>query len=854
MHHNRRPLTRPSPLPIDAVQAELVAAVRDTGSAVLVAPPGAGKTTRVPVALANAGLGPVVVLEPRRLAARAAARRVAEECGWTVGDEVGYHVRFERRASRRTRVLFCTEGVVLRRLQDDPFLEGVGCLVFDEFHERNLDGDLALAMARRVRAQVREDLRIVVMSATLQAEPVATFLDAPIVESAGRLHPVEMRFLPAQSRSGQRERLPEHVARAVHLAAGETQGDVLAFLPGVGEIRRTRERLVGALPSDGPQVHELYGDLAPEQQDRALRRGQGRRVVLATNVAESSVTVQGVRAVVDAGLARVPRHDPGAGLDRLELTRIDRAAADQRAGRAGREAPGLCLRLWSAADDRALAAHLEPEVRRLDLAGPVLELACWGEADPAAFPWFEAPDARALQRAQELLRRLGALDARGQATDRGRALRALPLHPRLASVVVEGRALGAARDAATAAALLAERDPFHVPRGVTLDASDSDILDRVAALDEHARSGRTSFAFGELRRGAGRQLARARDQILRRAEAGQGRAGTDPSKQASGPEEDGLLRALLAGFPDRLCRRRADDPRRGVMIGGRGVRLSPSSAVSEGELFVALDVTDQSGESLVRSASSVDRAWVAGGHTRTEVQAVFDPKSGRVVGRRRELLGELVLQEVDHPLEDAAAAEQVLLEAAREDVVRALGLDRPPLAELRARLVCLAEWRPELELPPIDDAAFTALLPSLVVGRRSFADLAQAPTADVLLGTLRHDQRAALQRDAPERIAVPSGSHLRLTYEPGRPPVLAVRIQEVFGLARTPTVAGGRVPVLLHLLAPNGRPQQVTDDLESFWRDTYHVVRKDLRGRYPKHDWPEDPSSARASARPRRRR
>lgn len=839
-----------TPLPVDEVVPELLAALRTSGAAVLVAPPGAGKTTRVPPALERAGFGPVVVLEPRRIAARAAARRVAQECGQRLGHEVGYQVRFDRCATAATRTLFCTEGIVLRRLQEDPFLEGVGCLVFDEFHERNLDADLALAMARRVQAEAREDLRILVMSATLEAEPVAAFLgDAPIVRSEGRLFPVETEFLPPLARGHQQERVEDHIARAVPIALDRCEGDVLAFLPGVGEIRRAAERVEPLLRTRGVACQVLYGDLKPEEQDAALRPGDGRRVVLATNVAESSVTVQGVRAVIDAGLARVPRQDPAIGLDRLEVERIDRAAADQRAGRAGREGPGLCLRLWSAADDRTLAPYLQPEVKRLDLAGPVLELACWGEVDPSAFPWFEPPPADALQRARDLLRELGAIDGRGRPTRRGRDASALPLHPRLAALVVEASARGVLDRGALAAAVLAERDPFRRDhRQPHRDVSDSDLLDRVQALEEHEHSRRTSFEIGELHRGAARRLLRARSQIARIA------GNPSRSRPAHEDADDALLRAILAGFRDRLCRRRPDDPERGVMVGGRGVRMGRESRVTEAELFCALDVTAGSGESLVRIASGVEREWVDGGRTRTVTEPVFDEASGRVLGRRRELLGSLVLSERDHPHNDPVETERVLLEAALREPARALALDRPEIAELRARLTCLAEWRPELELPPADEESFAKLLPMLVGGRRSFRDLAAAPVLDTFLGSLTHPQRVALDHDAPERVTVPSGSRLKLTYEPGRPPVLAVRIQEVFGLAETPTVAGGRVRVLMHLLAPNGRPQQVTEDLASFWRDAYQIVRKELRRRYPRHDWPEDPLQATPRSRPKRRR
>ncbi|MAB79306.1 MAG: ATP-dependent helicase HrpB [Planctomycetes bacterium] len=837
---------RREPLPIDEVLPELMEALRAAAAAVLVAPPGAGKTTRVPPALIDEGMGTVLVVEPRRLSARAAARRVAAERGWALGQEVGYHVRFDRKAGPRTQVLYCTDGILLRRLQDDPFLEGVGCLLFDEFHERRLGADLALAMARRVQQQVREDLRLIVTSATLEAEPVARFLGgAAIVKSEGRMFPVETHFAPPAPHGGRREPIEDHVARTVREALDVSGGDVLVFLPGVGEIRRSSRRLASVLRAGECDVCELFGDLPPGLQDAALRVGARRRVVLSTNVAESSVTVQGVRAVVDTGLARVLRNDRAVGLDRLAIERIDRAAADQRRGRAGREGAGHCWRLWSLGDDRALVPQLEAEVRRLDLAGPVLELLCWGETDPSTFPWFEPPPADMLERALALLRTLHALDEAGQPTARGRALCSLPVHPRLAAMVLEGVERGAPRRAALAAAILSERDPFRRDRHRVgkPDGTESDLCSRIFALEEFEDRRTTSFPIGELNPAAARAILRVCDQLLRLVRPGHGNE--DP---------DGLARAVFAGFPDRLCRRRPGDPERAVMVGGRGVRLSPTSAVTEAELFVAVDVSAGTNESLVRMASYVEREWIDGGRTRTEVQGVFDEKSGRAVGRRRVLLGGLVLEESDHPLHDASECERVLLEAARSDPARALLLNRPEIEQWRARVAWLAEWRSDLELPPFDEAACRALLPMVVPGCRSLADLAKAPLIKVFLGTLTHAQRSALEREAPERLKVPSGSQVRLTYEAGRPPVLAVRIQELYGLAESPTVAGGRVRVLLHLLAPNGRPQQVTDDLASFWGGAYHTVRKELRARYPKHDWPENPQTATPSSRPARRR
>lgn len=861
-------------LPIDDLLPDIVAAMTPeadsagagaeageastAGTAVLVAAPGAGKTTRVPPALEAAGLGPIVILEPRRIAARAAARRVAEEQGWRVGEEVGYHVRFDKKCGPKTRVLFCTEGILLARLQADPFLEGVGCLIFDEFHERSLDADLALAMARRVRADVRPDLGILVTSATLDPDPVSRFLGgARVLHSDGRSYPIDQRFMPPVAAaagsftgSGRTEALEEHVARGVNLALKETEGDVLVFLAGVGEIKRCAERLA-RIPKI--EIHQLFGDLDPAAQDAALREGPKRRVVLATNVAESSVTVGGVRAVVDSGEARVLRHDAGSGVDRLMVERIDRAAADQRAGRAGRLGPGLCVRLWSQIDDRTLDPFLVPEVRRLDVAAPVLELANWGESDVSAFPWFERPRPGAIEGALELLGGLGALDARGHITEKGRAMSRLPLAPRLAALVLSGRDHGVPEMAALAAALLSERDPFrrrggggHSGAG-RRDATESDVFERCVALD----GGPAGRHLDASRTGA-RQILRVRDQILRSVS---GRSGKKAPRAAS--EETGLAKALFAAFPDRLCIRRPDDAERAVMAGGKGLRMGFECGVTEAEFFVAVRLMSgrkPGDEDIVQMASGVDRSWIDGGETRVSTRPIFDAARGRVVGRRREMLGPLVLSEADHPDCPAAEAEEVLVEEALKDPVRALGLDRPEVAGVLERVRFLRANVPDLGLPDPSPEAFAKLIPQLSGGARSFADLARRPVLDVFLGSWTHQQRVGLEREAPERLRVPSGSHIRLTYDGERAPVLAVRIQEMFGLAETPRIASGRVPVLLHLLAPNGRPQQVTGDLASFWKDAYHHVRKDLRRRYPKHPWPDDPLTAPATARARRRR
>lgn len=875
-------------LPIDNALPHITAALRcgpnRTASAalnvVLRAPTGAGKTTRVPPAIAAlleelAGDDPaaprqVVMLEPRRIAARAAARRMVVEGagkGWSLGREVGYQVRFERRAGAETRILVVTEGILVRRLQADPFLSGVGAVIFDEFHERSLQADLALAMARRVQREVRPDLRLAVMSATLDPAPLAAFLgDCPTVESEGFLHSVEVAWLdptdrrlravdatPGRAHPVDISRLASHGVRRM---LERVEGDVLCFLPGVGEIHRVAEDLADEARRRDLLIAPLHGSLPPAEQDAALSPANRRRVVLATNVAETSVTLEGIEGVVDSGWARVLRFDPASGLDRLELTRISQASAAQRTGRAGRLGPGRCLRLWSEHEHRGLPPRDTPEISRVDLAGAALQLLAWGETDLTAFPWFEAPRPAALAKASALLRRLGAVGAQG-VTDFGRAMASVAAHPRLARLLAEGHRLGHPRPAALAAALLAERFPIRRRRGTgPPPPSRSDVLDAAEAVQRFADGGTRSLGLDPA---AARFVLRARDQLAAQTQ-GLSRVKVDEAADAPNAEE-AVLRALFTAFPDRLARRREAGSSRAVMVGGRGVELDESSAVRTAELFVAVELTERHGggasaEARVRRASAVDEDWLPAERVEASTEIAFDAIQQRVVALRRTRYEDLVLTEAEVPIgpDLAEPAARVLAEAAAADPDAALPVDEEPVAGFLARLRSLAEWRPELNLPHFEADELATLLPSLTLGRRSFEDLRRAPLLDVLRGLLDHRQAKALEAEAPERLEVPSGNHIRLTYEPGRPPVLAVRIQEMFGCTATPRVAGGRVPVLLHLLAPNMRPQQVTDDLASFWQNTYPEVRKELAGRYPKHPWPEDPLAAEPQRRPGRRR
>jgi ATP-dependent helicase HrpB len=852
-------MARP-PLPIDPVLPDLLAAVRDHRAAVLRAPTGAGKTTRVPPALVEggpAGSGTVVMLEPRRVAARAAARRMAAEHGSPLGDVYGYQVRFDRKAGPRTRVLVVTPGILLRLLHDNPFLEGVAGVVFDEFHERGLDSDLALGMVKLVRENVRPDLLAVVMSATIDPGPVSAYLGGcPVVDSPGRSFPVDVTYRPRRADTP----VPEATASAVRQVLGETPGDVLAFLPGLREIRQTAAELsdladVAVLP--------LHGDLPPEQQDQALQRLDRRKVVLATNVAETSVTVEGVTAVVDSGLARQMEFDASVGMDRLRLVPISRASADQRAGRAGRTQPGACVRLWDEVGHRSRPEQTEPEIRRVDVAGAVLHLLALGE-DPAGFPWLDPPRPEAVQQALRLLDQLELLRG-GKLTDLGQAAARLPVHPRLGRLLLEGQRLGVPDRAALAAALLSDRDPFdrEAGRPGPVVPTRSDVLDRVEALEAFERSKRLTSAVGTLHRGGAFAVLEARDQLARLirphppapSPAGGGgeggRPGFPPPPPAGegaggwGPD-DALLRALIAAYPDRLARRREPGSSKAVTVGGRGVRLAPSSGVTEPELFVCVDVDAGGVDSFVRLASGVDRDWLPAERITSRVEVTFDEQTERLAARKRTRFDDLVLDETHGHIADEAEAARVLAAAAAERLEKVLPPADSEAGRFRTRVRCLRGWLPDLGLPAFDAADLGELLDHLARGRRSLADIRHGPWLDLMRGQLTYEQTRALDREAPDRLEVPSGSHIRLEYAEGRPPVLAARIQELFGLAETPRVGGGRVKVLLHLLAPNGRPQQVTDDLASFWRNGYPVVRKELRGRYPKHSWPDDPLTAEA--------
>lgn len=818
------------PLPVDSIVPDIVATLAQRRSAVIVAPPGSGKTTRVPPALVES-CGTVVVLQPRRVAARLAAKRIADERGWRLGGPVGYATRFERKTSRETTLEFVTEGLLLRRLQSDPFLDGVGAVILDEIHERSLDGDLVLALLREVQRDVRDDLRVVAMSATLDPGPVAQFLDAAVFEAAGRTFPVDLRFLPRESERWIEEQAASAVRR---MLADEPEGHVLVFLPTVRSIERTRADLEGSDLGE-VDVLPLHGSLPAREQDRALDPSARRKVVLATNIAETSVTLEGARVVIDSGMALVPRFDAGSGVTTLERQRIARDAADQRAGRAGRTGPGVCLRLWTEAEDRLLAGSTVPEVRRADLAPTALQLRVWG-VEPEAFGWFERPPPGALERADHLLRLLGAVDD-GGVTELGRAMVSVPAHPRLARVLLEGAARGVEASAATAAALVEGRDIVGRDWRPGPDEDDLSCRLRLVAESELGRAGRG------VRRSALGEVRKVRDQLLRVVDRGERLAADSSLVTDAAPP---LVAALVAGYPDRVALRRGKSERY-LLASGSGAKLGRDSAARGEELVLALRL-EGSGEPWIRLALALQQDWL-----RTEERdgVGFDPQREAVVARRVVTFGELVLEE--HPSRSKADPLEVaakLAEAAADRVEALVSLD----ADANAMLGRVATLRAVGEdLPDLSD--LRVLLPALCAGRRSFAELRKASVAEAVRETLTWKQRQRLDDLAPERMGLPSGSTTRIQYQrDGSPPVLAARIQQLFGMRETPRVAGGKVALLVHLLAPNGRPAQVTQDLGSFWTNTWSEVRKDLRGRYPKHHWPEDPTDAVATDRAKRRR
>lgn len=793
-------------LPIDAHLPEIVRALATTPNLVIEAPPGAGKTTRVPPALLEAGFSEVLVLEPRRMAARLAARRVAEEMGEPVGETAGYHVRFEQQAGPRTRLRFLTEGVLTRRLLAERGLPGVGCVLLDEFHERHLEGDLALALLLHLQRASRSDLRLVVMSATIEGGRVAALMGGcPVIRAEGRLYPLETLYTP--SSSGQ---LEERVAEAVEGLLEKRGGDILVFLPGAAEIRRCQRRLERAAERLGVLVLPLHGELPPAEQDRAVSPADGRKVILSTNVAESSITIEGVTAVVDSGLARVASDSPWTGLPRLEVRRVCRASAMQRAGRAARTAPGAVIRLYPEADFLSRPEHDEPEIVRRELSQFVLDLKAAGIDRPDSLEWLDAPPAPAVAAAEGLLQKLGALDRAGRLTELGRRVAGLPLHPRLGALIARADARRAGKQACAAAAALSagERLPELAPHD-----SRSDLF----VLLENATEGRIKRLEQQIRR-----LARPR--------------------RDTADGDEALLRAILEAFPDRVARRRRGRELR--MAGGISVEQAGNSTV-KGELMVVLEVEErpEQGLPLARLVSEIEPEWlfdIEGAELSERVTVEWNRQAERVEALSAVLYEDLVIEESRTATPPEEAARLLAQKALEAGVERFAGAGK--VAALKSRWNFAAAHG---DLPAFDDGLVQTAIERLSAGLKSFAELERAARdgglEQALLSLLNVRQRRALDEIAPERIQLPGGRRAPVIYREGQPPAVASRLQDFFGMKSTPRVARGQVAVTVELLAPSRRPVQVTQDLEGFWTRHYPQIRRELMRRYPRHAWPENP-------------
>jgi ATP-dependent helicase HrpB len=822
-----------TPLPIDAVLDELAQTLAARNAAVLVAPPGAGKTTRVPLALLDAPWlrdKKIIVLEPRRIAARASAERMAKTLGERAGETVGYRVRFGSRISRKTRIEVVTEGIFSRQILDDPELSGVAAVLFDEFHERSLDADLGLALARDAQLGLREDLRLLVMSATLDGARVARLLgEAPVIASEGRAFAVETRYLRRKVDAP----LERQMADAIATALRADPGSVLAFLPGAAEIRRTQNFLAERIHDDAIEIVPLFGALDAAVQDRAIApapKGQ-RKVVLATSIAETSLTIEGVRIVVDSGLARVPRYEPDIGLTRLQTVRASRAAVDQRRGRAGRTEPGICYRLWDEPQTASLAAFTQPEILSADLSSLVLDLAQWGVSDPATMSFLDPLPAPALKEAKSLLHELGALDADGRITAEGKSLRALALPPRLSRMIVDSHRFGAGEQAAGIAAVLTER-------GLGGDSTDLDVR-----LDQFRRDrAQRATSARELARRWATQVASSD------AASSPSLLGGGEGKELRGLDEKISTGVMLAfAFPDRVARNRGNGSF--VLANGRGAAVEQTSSLARAPYVAVGELTGTAAAGRILLAAPITQAEIElhfVDQIETADEISFDPGAMALRARRKRTLHAITLSEAPLALTPSGATARILA-----DGLVAIGLDRLPWSkqskQWRDRVMFLRKAEGE-SWPYLSDHALATrredwLLPALY-DKTSLKDFSAGDLSDALSTLLPWELRARLEREAPTHFEAPTGTMLAIDYEAEQGPTIAVRLQELFGLNAHPSIANGAVPLVLELLSPAQRPVQVTRDLPGFWRGSYAAVRSDLRGRYPRHPWPEDPANA----------
>ncbi len=844
-------------LPVRDLQPSIAGALQAENRLILEAPTGSGKSTQVPQILVEEGFaqnGEIVVLQPRRLAARMLARRVAAERGTALGDEVGYQIRFDRAASARTRVRFVTEGILLRRIMDDPSLPGVAAIVFDEFHERHLYGDLTLARATGIQSTQRPDLKLLVMSATLERSALENYLaPAKTLRSEGRTFPVTVEYLPRTARPEQ-ARLWDLAARELDRMVGEgAQGDALIFMPGAGEIRRTVEAIRHYPALRDRAVFPLYGELPPEVQDAALAPCDRTKIVVATNVAETSLTIDGIRLVVDGGRARVARFDPHRGINTLLVEKISRASAEQRSGRAGRTAPGRCLRLWTEEDHIARPAADVPEIKRLDLAETFLTLKNSGFDELDAFPWLEAPETVARERAERLLQDLGATDRQGRITELGRRMAAFPVHPRYARMLLAGRESGCVREVALIAALTQTRDLLEkridpsVRRRREDQLGDQELCDFFTQMRAWHVAARNRFSDETCRRiGVHAGTARHTKRIFTYFQQLAGSPSESAQIEIPFEESEAVRCCVLLGFPDQVARRSSRGTLHCEMTHGRRGTLDRESAVRSAALFVASEVNEvhtagRSSDVTVRLtlSTAIEESWLESlfpGDCRTENDVRFDPALRRVVGEERRVFRDLLLQaKTTENLPDDTAASLL----ATEVLEGRCGLKQwdHQVEQWIARLNFLARHMPELELPPIASEDRRALVEQIVHGARGYKEIKDRAVLPTVKSWLSDEQAALVDHYAPPSLTLPNGRKAKLTYSENEPPILAARIQNLYDLKNNLLVAGDRVSVVVHVLAPNQRPVQVTRDIAEFWKTGYPGIKKQLQGRYPKHEW-----------------
>jgi ATP-dependent helicase HrpB len=828
---------------IDNTLPQLKQKVLANSSVVLHAPPGAGKTTRVPIALLDVILseqGRIVMLEPRRIAAVSAARWMAHLLGEQVGETVGYSIRFDSRTSVKTRIEVVTEGILTRRMQSDAGLENVAMVIFDEFHERSLHTDLALALCLDIQKNLREELRLLVMSATMDCDPIAALLgNAPVIVSTGRMFPVEERYISVRQHGALREKITD----AANIALTETAGDILVFLPGAGEIRSCSDTLKKALEAKGDaiSVHPLYGDLPFEEQERAILPSQKRRVVLATNIAETSLTIEGVSVVIDSGLTRRLQYDPSSGMNRLITLNISKASAEQRKGRAGRLGPGVCYRLYSRHAFQSMLPFAPPEILISDLSSLVLELAVWGVKEPSGLRWLDVPPVAAWESAVQLLMDLGALERTGAVTQAGRDIVRLPLHPRLGRLVMRSAELRCSGLGADLAAILSERDMMRrSSSGTASSGKDADITERLDTLCTWRTGKKTPTGVDVW---ALRTIERTSGQIMRLINSMHGKS--FPERY----DPDLVPRLLLSAFPDRIAKRREEVDGRFVLSQGRGMRLPATSSLAKSPFIIAVNLdAGEKAEGTVHMAEPLDEELIRQ-ECRAHIEAVrrvgWDKREGRIIAVTEERLGSLLLSSKPFIPADEDAL-PLLCEAIRDG--QTLVTFSTEARQLQARVMLVMRTFPDESWPDLANERLFShpgkwLLPWLA-GMRSAKEVSHMDILPALRAQLSWRQRKLLDERTPTHITVPSGTRIALDYSAGENPVLAVKLQEMFGLADTPTVVGGRVKVLLHLLSPARRPVQVTQDLRGFWNSGYQQVKKELKGRYPKHPWPDDPWNA----------